>query len=324
MWDICGLVARENLRGLEIVIRDYRSTGQKMQQRDESIQGHRSTIAGRSAGELVEAVSSDEPKIKLERDKLQFERDKLVLSCLMDEFKIRSQELFNFQNENSRWQGIYVTALIVALAWVINFTSSSDKLLDVAVFFARGYNAFFLLVLALVNATYTFAIAMKGYHVQQLTLYLYDDLGKTIDGILKSLPSTSAGGHASALDSRFNNWEKWRKTFFNPASREGKPEPMRIIYYIVIGSLPFLVTFSILISYLIYVWSWRNFFTFQNIFFYIVSFVTFISFSTAFLTSMMNRIQKASVKTDAKLRNNRLIRGSVFDRVLSALYRKSI
>ncbi len=62
----------------------------------------------------------DDRKLKVEEEKLEIEKRKLAIMPLLDEFKVRSQEYFNFQNENSRWQGIYATALIIAASSLID------------------------------------------------------------------------------------------------------------------------------------------------------------------------------------------------------------
>jgi len=61
-----------------------------------------------------EKLTLEKRKLGIEEEKLILEKRKLVVTSLLEEFKVRSREYFNFQNENSRWQGVYATALIIA------------------------------------------------------------------------------------------------------------------------------------------------------------------------------------------------------------------
>ncbi len=173
---------------------------------------------------------------------------------------------------------------------LINYSSATDKITDLQLFFEKGYNSYFLLFLALVNSTYTFAIAMKGYHIQQLTLYMYDELGSKINSI--SQLNSAEEPFQSRL---FNEWENWRKDSFNKPHRRGKPEKIRIVYYVVLAAVPVAITFLIIGLYFYYVFSFSQWYSAQNLFFYTVVVIAITSLLSSIKTIEMNKKQKDTI-----------------------------
>lgn len=180
----------------------------------------------------------EDKKLELERSKLALEEHKLILedrklavNLYVEDFKARWQELLNFENENNRWITLYVTALLLVISWVLNNSSRYNGLEGL---YSYGDNAYFIMSIAIVNAVYTFAMAFKGYQIQQLAQYQYKFL---------------AGRIFELTEVPFNEWERFRREEF---SNKRGPEPIRKFYYAVISSLPTIVSYTILGLYVFY------------------------------------------------------------------------
>jgi hypothetical protein len=126
------------------------------------------------------------------------DREKLFGQALLEDLKARWQELLNFEAENNRWSTIYVTAIIAVAGWFVN----SPKSGDIAGLINTGANAYLLLLLAFVNNLYTLSIAMKGYQIQQLGLYLYTEVRPKLNALTYGDSGT---------------WERWRREHFQEA-----------------------------------------------------------------------------------------------------------
>jgi ABC-type glycerol-3-phosphate transport system permease component len=216
----------------------------------------------------MNSTQIEQKKIKIEKEKLALEREKLAVGVLVEDFKARWQELLNFENENSRWQTLYVTALILVIAWVLtNSGQRTDvKFTDIGAIF-KGENAYLVLSLALINSVYTLAMAYKGYQIQEIAQYLVVKLSNPI--------SKKAG-------IEFNSWEKWRRV------TKGRPSSIRTIYYSIVGTLPTAVSATIIILYIGYRFSEEAMLGKLNVFFYVVCFFTLGSFLVALYTTSMN------------------------------------
>jgi hypothetical protein len=127
------------------------------------------------------------------------EREKVAVSALLEDFKARWQELLNFENENSRWSTLYVTALMIVISWILN----NDHYQSLADLFHKGENSYFIISLALINALYTLTMAIKGYQIQQIALYLYVEIGQRVNSITRQ---------------PFNSWKDGEERHFNPRS----------------------------------------------------------------------------------------------------------
>lgn len=223
--------------------------------------------------ETFNAITLSEPnknteliKLELEKEKIALERDKLFVSSLIEDFKARWQELLNFENENSRWQTLYVTALILVISWVLSNSGEGEKYRNISDIFI-GDNSYLLLALALINAVYTLAMAYKGYQIQEIAQYLYTNIGEKISE--KTLIE-------------FNSWERWRR------DETGSPVYIRTIFYIIIGILPTAVSTTILGLYFYHRYNSEQALHPINIFFYFVSLFVFMSLITALSTTRMN------------------------------------
>lgn len=218
-------------------------------------------------------------KLMVEKEKLALERDKLAVTSLIEDFKARWQELLNFENENSRWQTLYVTALILVVGWVLSNSGESvgAKYRSITDIF-NGENSYLLLCLAFINAIYTLAMAYKGYQIQEIAQYLYSILGSVV---------------SEKTASPFNSWEKWRR------DKEGKPIFVRTIFYFIIGVLPTAVSGTILALF------YYNEFKYPissaiNLFSYFVTIFVILSLVTALLTTRMNKRWEIILKDDEK------------------------
>lgn len=205
-------------------------------------------------------------KIELEQDKIALERDKLFVSSLIEDFKARWQELLNFENENSRWQTLYVTALILVVSWILSNSGETGRYKKISDIFS-GDNSYLLLSLALINAVYTLAMAYKGYQIQEIAQYLYAKIGDNI------FDRTSI---------EFNSWERWRR------DEKGSPKFIRNIYYFIIGILPTAVSATILGLFYNYRYPVNDPNEWLNAFFYFVSLFVLLSLITALSTTRMN------------------------------------
>lgn len=177
--------------------------------------------------------SAEPDQNQLEREKLSLERDKLAVSLYVEDFKARWQELLNFENENNRWITLYVTALLLVISWVLSNTGRYGGLGGL---YAEGDNAYFVMAIAVINALYTFSMAIKGYQIQQIAQYQYEFIGGRVWDIAR-VP--------------FNDWERYRRVEF---SKRRGPEPIRSIYYVLISLLPTIVSYAILALYCYYEW----------------------------------------------------------------------
>lgn len=236
---------------------------------------------------LADYIAFDTPKEKLEleklfieKEKIKLERDKLLVTSLIEDFKARWQELLNFENENSRWQTLYVTSLILVVSWILSNSGKAGKFTNIAEIF-EGENSVLLLCLAFINAIYTLAMAYKGYQIQEIAQYLYMRIGDIV---------------SDKTDYRFNSWERWRR------NEEGKPTLIRTIFYAVISILPTLASGVILFLYYKLEYfkpnehrNWINF-----VFIVVLIFVL-VSFFTALYTTRMNKVwEKIFAEEDKK------------------------
>jgi hypothetical protein len=178
-----------------------------------------------------ERIHLDKQKVAIELEKIALEKKKLAVSLHVEDFKARWQELLNFENENNRWTTLYVTALLIVIGWILN---NSEKYNGLRGLYEHNDNAYFVLSIAVINALYTFSMAFKGYQIHQIAQYLYEHLG----GEIWDLTTVS-----------FNEWERYRRDKFSPNMG---PEPIRRIYYSLIGSLPTVVSYVIIMLYWIY------------------------------------------------------------------------
>jgi len=219
-----------------------------------------------------EKMALEHEKLALENKKLAMEHKKLAITLYVEDFKARWQELLNFENENNRWITLYVTALLLVISWIL---SNGEKYHGLRGLYGEGDNAYFIMSIAVINALYTFALAFKGYQIQQISQYQYDYVGQKIWELLK-VP--------------FNEWERYRRESF--ATRRG-PEPIRAIYYALIGSLPTIVSYAILFLYVFYEWQTQaarnGRASFRNLFCIAAVVLVTLSLSFTYSTSRLNR-----------------------------------
>jgi len=236
----------------------------------------------------IQKLEIEKKKLEIEEEKILLERDKLLVTSLIEDFKARWQELLNFENENSRWQTLYVTALILVVSWILSNSGESSKYKSIADIF-NGENSYLLLCLAFINAIYTLALAYKGYQIQEIAQYLYTRIG---------------GNVSNKINYKFNSWERWRR------DEKGKPVLIRSVYYSVISVLPTIVSGIILFLYYKLQFyethvqrKWLNF-----VFIVVLIFVS-VSFFTALYTTRMNLIWKKIFaeedKAEEDKRNNK-------------------
>jgi len=220
-----------------------------------------------------EKLDVEREKIVVERQKVAIERDKLVATSLIEDFKARYQEVILLKSQNIRWQALYMTALTVLTGWTINYSDANK----IDGFFIKDETACFVLLLVFINAIYIYSLALRGYEIQQLGLYLYSKIGENISNV---------------VDSKFNDFEYWRKMEFNSPERKGKLERIKSFYYFMISFLPIFVSLSILVvhfklNFPFYIYSFKNGFIWRNLFFIFVSIFTFISFYFSISTIRM-------------------------------------
>jgi hypothetical protein len=239
----------------------------------------------------------EDRKIEMENRKLELEDRKIAINLYLEDFKARWQELLNFENENNRWITLYVTALLLVISWVLN---NSTKYTGLEGLYSYGDNAYFIMSIAIVNAVYTFAMAFKGYQIQQIALYQYDRLaGKIVE--LTKVP--------------FNEWERFRREEF--ANARG-PEPIRKFYFGVISLLPTIVSYTILGLYFFYQWSYqaglnhwrsgRNWFAFGA--FILVT----LSLVFSWMTARLNRKWDVLLEATKHRSGNKSLPGSTNER----------
>lgn len=206
---------------------------------------------------------SEKAKLLIELEKLHLEKDKVLVGVLVEDFKARWQELLNFENENSRWQTLYVTALILVISWVLSNFGAEGRYKSIHEIF-WGEKAYFVLTLALINAVYTLAMAYKGYQIQEIAQYLFTNIGTKI---------------SPRIDTEFNSWERWRR------DETGRPTSIRTIFYVIIGFLPTAVSGTILTLYAIFGSPQIG----LLVFFFFVSAFVVMTFIVAVKTTEMNR-----------------------------------
>lgn len=244
-----------------------------------------------------EKIELEHRKLALEDRKLVLEDRKIAVNLYVEDFKARWQELLNFENENNRWITLYVTALLLVISWVLN---NSGRYRGLEGLYSDSDNAYFIMSIAIVNAVYTFAMAFKGYQVQQIALYQYKVLG---------------GGIFSLTGIPFNEWERFRREAF--ADKRG-PEPIRKFYYAVVSSLPTIVSYTILGLYVFYQWgeqagrnhwrSGRNWFAFGA--FLLVT----LSLVFSWLTARLNRKWHILLEDTEHRLKNKALPGSTGER----------
>ncbi len=165
----------------------------------------------------------------------------MIVTSLLEDFKARWQELLNLENENNRWQTLYVTALMLVIGWIMNSSKDYQSFQDL---FDKGNNAVFILTLAGINAIYALAMAYRGYTIQEIALYLYTITAKNINQILDR--NQERLEIDAEMKDRFNAWEQWRR------SSKGTPKWTRVLYYPIVSILPLLVSFTVLFLYWFY------------------------------------------------------------------------
>jgi hypothetical protein len=211
------------------------------------------------------------------------EREKVAVTSLLEDFKARWQELLNFENENSRWSTLYVTALILVISWILN----NDHYQSLSDLFNKGDNSYFIISLALINALYTLTMALKGYQIQQIALYLYEEIGLRVSSITRQ---------------PFNSWERWRREAFQSKERSGRPELIRVIYYPIISALPVAVSSMILVLYFVHEWSRHSWWGGHNLYFYAVSIFVLSSGIAAVWTTGINKKWETTLHIQSKRR----------------------
>jgi hypothetical protein len=231
----------------------------------------------------IQSNNREKEKLALEREKFALEKDKIVIQTLIEDFKARWQELLNFENENNRWSTLYVSAIVLVVSWILNHNEDNNKSLQQL--YQHKENSYFVIFLAFINASYTLAMALKGYQIQQIALYLYSEIGKKI---------------SSTTGYRFNSWEKWRREFFQSQKRKGSPELVRVLYYSIISTLPTIVSFIILWLYWKWEWASHSWYGFRNISFYLVSMLVGLSLYAALSTTSINSTWKKVLAEEDK------------------------
>jgi hypothetical protein len=198
------------------------------------------------------------------------ELNKLQVAVLLEEYKSRSQELIGLQNENNRWGTVYLSALTIVVGLLI----TNDKYGTLQDFFYRGDNAYFIVSLALINAAFTLGMAFRGYQVQQISLYISEDLFRRIGWITSQNVVT---------------FDIWRRIAFQKPSNIGKPEGIRRFYYTFISILPFAVSATILVAYGRYEWVRHTWYSWKNLYFYLTCIMVLAVLIVSILTSAINK-----------------------------------
>ena len=216
------------------------------------------------------------------------DREKLFGQALLDDFRARWQELLNFEAENNRWSTIYVTAIISVTGWFV----AGPKSGDISALMKTGVNGYLLLLLAFVNNLYTLSMAMKGYQIQQLGLYLYSEVR----------PQLNALTHADS-----GTWERWRREQFQEAVGRGRPERLRSVYYVALSALPLLVSSLILAVYFKYCLA-SPFWDLSNVWFYLSCGAVCVIAWAAISTTSINKRWDAFLAQEEDRRQERLRR----------------
>lgn len=161
----------------------------------------------------------------LRRKLLPQDKDALKVAVLTEELKVRWQQQNVWDGQVDRWMAAYAIAIVVGISWLLG----SERVSTLSQFFSdRNYdNSYFILALAIINATYILYISFKGYQIQQCRLYMHEIICKQLNDL--------TGGEA-------NTFELWHRI-------DGKTEWRRVFYYLIVSSPPFGVSAYILWSY---------------------------------------------------------------------------
>lgn len=201
------------------------------------------------------------------------EREKSAVSALVEEYKVKWQQILLLDAEVKRWTASYIIGIAVGIYWVI----SSDKLKDLpAIYSERKYdNSYFILSIAVINAMYILALTLKGYQIQQIQYYLHTITGKQISKL---------------IEIHYNSFEVWRRSgIFCSPKRIGKSEWRRTLYYSSGAILPAVLSISLLWMYIQFVLFELKAFDFRNIYFYCVIIFHIIVIIVAASTADFNR-----------------------------------
>lgn len=155
------------------------------------------------------------------------EHQKIAASVLVEEFKVRWQQILSLEQEVSRSSALYATALTLAIAWILGH----DELSDFRSFLNKGANSYFVLSLGFLNALFALNIAFKGYQTQQIALYLYEVIAERL---------------CELTGEPFNSWETWRRGTFRYHPKRGTPELLRMFYYMSMSITTFATSTAIL------------------------------------------------------------------------------
>src|SRR5258705_5181060 len=169
-------------------------------------------------------------RLKHEEERITLERQQIEINLHLEDFKARWQELLSLQNENNRWTTLYVTVLLLVVGWVINNSGQHNS--GLGDLYARSDNAYLILSIAVLNALYAFAMAFKGYQIQQIAQYQYEVISQRIRIISKI---------------EFNEWERYR--------RGQGHKLLRLAYFLLVKSLPIVVSYTIIVQYWHYQWN---------------------------------------------------------------------
>lgn len=214
------------------------------------------------------------------------EREKSAVSALVEEYKVKWQLILLLEGEIKRWTASYIVALVIGIYWIL----SSERIKGIYnVFWERSYdNSYLILTLAVINASYSLAIAFKAYQIQQVYYYLHTVTGKDITKLIRL---------------QFNSFEVWRRSgLFCSPRRIGKSEWRRAIYYPIITILPFGLSISILWMYIQYVLLELKFWDIHNIYFYLVviyhGLVVIVAISTSSFNSKWEKLTLEELNTN--------------------------
>jgi hypothetical protein len=124
------------------------------------------------------------------------------------------------EKEVQRYINVYLAALAAAVGWIIGPQSRPIFLMAVG---NQGYNVYAILAFVLVNAMFTSFMIFKGIVIHETMQFV---------AVL------------SPPDSVWNSWEGWRRSS-HALTNTGKPS-VRVIYFIILGLLPGVVSLVIL------------------------------------------------------------------------------
>lgn len=218
------------------------------------------------------------------------DREKTAATALIEEYKARWQQFLNLDNEVNKWASSYVIAMVISIGWVLG----NDKVKGIDTLFLAPNNCYFILSLAVVNASYSLSVAFKGYQAQQICYYLHDVVGKELIRIT-GIP--------------FNSWEVWRRIKFCSPKRAGKSEWRRSVYYPIITLLPFGVSFSILYMYVDFVGKNLSLLDPRNIYFVCAVAINLLAAWIALSTASFNKKWLMATK-EYQMEGIPLVRGS--------------